>query len=374
MPEEENEERGILERVKNFFSTIGRGVERTGEVTSKAPGRVREVTRRESTSEEETSNLSDRLQELKKMEVEAPEEGEREWEEEEEWEDDREEELERPLSDRLADVFSGVFRGPASNMVGFFTGLEEDLYRANMDITPVRYLTLLLGIGTVVGIGSFLFVWLLLGSLLLMILSPPLAFLITIFIGRSRPRSRISSRASQINQEIPYALRHMSTQLSSGIGLPETMTSVADADYAALSEEFRRTLQDMRTGESMVEALTSLRDRVDSDALSRAIRQIQRTLRTGGNLSRTLSILADETAFDLRMNLRDYTQSLNMMAMIYMFAGAVIPPLLIVVMIVAKFMGGTSFPPEMVAVLYLGAIPFLLFYMVIMFKRMEPEV
>ena len=166
----------------------------------------------------------------------------------------------------------------------------------------------------------------------------------------------------------------MATQLSSGIGLPESMHSVADANYGALSEEFDRTLQEMRTGESMVGALTSLRERVDSEALERGIRQIQRTLTTGGNLSRTLSILADETAFDLRMNLRDYTESLNMMGMMYMFGGAVIPPMLIVIIIVGSFMGELGLSLPMLAGLYLGGLPFLLFYMVIMFKRMEPEV
>lgn len=311
---------------------------------------------------------------MRKLEVESPEErGEWEEEEEESWEEEREE-LQRPVSQRLADIFAGVFKSPAGKLAGFFTGLEEDLYKANMRITPERYLTFILGISTIVGISAFILTWLLFGSLLFMVIAPPLGFIITLFVGRSRPKSRISGRASEINQEIPYALRHMATQLSSGIGLPETMTSVSRADYGAFSEEFRRTLKDMRTGESMVEALTSLRERVESDALSRAVRQMQRTLRTGGNLSRTLSLLAEEAAFDLRMKLRDYTQSLNMMAMVYMFAAAVIPPLLIVVMIVAKFMGGSSFPPEAVAVLYLGAIPFLLFYMVIIFKRMEPEV
>ncbi len=377
--EEETEEegKGIGERIKGFFSFVGQGVEKTGEVTSKAPGQVRKVAGGPSTEEEEEeSGISDRLEELREMEVESP--GEREWEDEEEeegaWDEDREDELETPLSERLTDMFSGVFGGPAGSLAGFFTGLDEELYRANMDTTPERFLTLVLGISTIVAISSFLFLWLLIGSLLLMVLVPPVAFLVTLFVGRSRPRSRIGSIASEINQEIPYALRHMATQLSSGIGLPETMNSVAEADYGALSDEFEKTLQDMKTGESMVDSLSALRDRVDSDSLARPIRQVQRTLRTGGNLSRTLSLLADEAAFDLRMNLRDYTNSLNMMAMIYMFAAAVIPPLLIVVMIVAKFMGGSTFPTEMVAVMYLLAFPFLLSYMVIVFKRMEPEV
>lgn len=371
----EDEDKGKLDSIRNFFARIGRGVERTGEVTTKAPEGIRKAAKRETTAEEKPeTSLSDRLQELKRMEVEGPEAEEVEWEEEEEeWEEEREE-LKRPASERFADIFGGIFKGPASRLTGFFSGLEEDLYKADMGITPQRYLTFLLGVSTIVAIASFLFIWFLLGSLFFMAIIPPLAFLMTLVIGRRRPKSEIESRASEINQEIPYALRHLSTQLSSGIGLPESMTSVSNADYGALSEEFRKTLQDMRTGESMDEALAMMRYRIESDSMARAIRQIQRTLRTGGNLSRTLGMLADEAAFDLRMNLRDYTQSLNMMAMVYMFAAAVIPPLLIVVFILAKFMGQASFPPEMVAVLYLIAFPFLLSYMVVVFKRMEPEV
>ncbi len=381
MPEEEEDEsQGRFDSLKDFFSKIGRGVQRTGQVTTGAPKSVREAVKSEpETTEEEPSSLSDRLQELKQMEVEGTGPSETEWdeeeirEEEEEWEEEREE-LSRPASERFADIFSGVFMGPASRLAGYFTDLEEDLYKANMNITPERYITFLLGVSTIVAIASFLFIWFLLGSFLFMAIIPPLTFMLTLFVGRRRPKSKIASRASEVNQEIPYVLRHMATQLSSGIGLPESMTSVSKADYGVLSEEFNKTLQDMRTGESMNDALAMMRYRVESDSLTRAVRQIQRTLRTGGNLSRALGILADEAAFDLRMNLRDYTQSLNMMSMVYMFAAAVIPPLLLVVFIIAKFMGGASFPPAMVAILYLLGIPMLLGYMVLVFKRMEPEV
>jgi flagellar protein FlaJ len=166
----------------------------------------------------------------------------------------------------------------------------------------------------------------------------------------------------------------MSTQLSSGIGLPETMTSVSHADYGALSEEFGRVIRDMHTGISTDEALSAMDKRVESDALRRAIRQIQRTMRTGGDLAKILNTLADETAFDMRMRLRDYTQSLNMLTMVYMFVSAVIPAMLVVMMLVMGFMGGAMFPIEMIALLYLVLLPFMLFYFVRIIKRMEPKV
>lgn len=378
MPEDQEEESrpGILRR---FFSKIGNAVIKTGEVTTKTPERVKKAVGREpDTGGEKRINLLERLRELKRLETEGVEAEEIEWEEEE-WEE-RREELERPASDRVADVLAGFFSGPfrimADRLTGFylFSGLGEDLRRANMSVSVERYLTFVLGLSSLVGASAFLFIWLLIGSLPLSILAASGGFLVTALFGKLHPRFRIRTRAAEIDQEIPYALRHMATQLNSGTGLPESMTSVSRADYGALSEEFGRTLRDMRTGETMTEALTSLRNRIESDSLRRAIRQIQRTLRTGGDLAQTLSILADETAFNLRTKLRNYIQSLGVMTMIYMFASAVIPALLIVLMIVMNFMGGGFIPVEFMPLLYLLVIPSLLIYLVIIFKRMEPGV
>ncbi|MFW5913219.1 MAG: type II secretion system F family protein [Candidatus Hadarchaeota archaeon] len=371
MPKEKKEDRSLIKR---FFGAIGRGVIGTG----KATGKLKEKIGEGSESEEE-SELKRRLRGLKELESDKEywEMEQTDWEEEEtgeeEWEGERRE-LNRPVSDRVADVFYGPLKTPGRKLADFFTGLEDDLDRANMRISAQRYSVFLLGIGVITSIVTFTLVWLLTNSLLFSPLLSFVSFMIAVVVGRFRPKSIIGSRASEVNQQIPYALRHMAAQLSSGVGLPESMASVAKADYGALSDEFRRALREMRTGKSMNDSLVSMRERVGSDHLRSAVRQIQRTLRTGGNLAKTLDNLADEAAFDMRMNLRDYTQSLNMMTMIYMFGAAVIPSLLVVVMIVGNFIGGGFLTPTMMNLLYLGILPFMLFYLVIIFKRMEPEV
>ena len=205
------------------------------------------------------------------------------------------------------------------------------------------------------------------------ILAGFMGFLFTFAIGKSYPRRRAFARSVEVNRMLPYALRHMATQLTSGIGLPETMVSVSTADYGALSEEFGRTIHDVNAGMSMEEALEALDQRVNSEPLRRAIRQILRTLRTGGDLSRTLNVLADETAYEMRMKLRDYVQSLNLMTMIYMFASAVVPSMLMVVLMIMSSRGGGGMPPQTAGVLYLVLLPFMLFYFVFMIKRFEPR-
>ncbi len=303
---------------------------------------------------------------LREEEVKA----ERKLREEKTWEERVE--LKRPLSERLSGVFYSPLKRPARRLAKFFKGLDEDLYKANIRIAPERYVALMIGVSLIVSIFGFVLMLLLL-PIPLALVGGLFAFLLALMFGRTQPRRRAKARVVGINRVIPYGMRHMATQLSSGIGLPETMTSVSQADYGALSEEFGRVIRDMHTGMSTEEALATMDHRVDSEPLRRAVRQIQRTLRTGGDLAGILSTLADETAFEMRMKLRDYTQSLNMLTMIYMFASAVIPAMLIVTLAVGSRMGGMMLTPATAAVLFLILIPFMLFYFVMMIKRFEPR-
>jgi len=172
---------------------------------------------------------------------------------------------------------------------------------------------------------------------------------------------------------LPYALRHMGTQLSSGIGLPETIISVSKANYGVLSDEFNRIVRDMNKGLGFEEAITFLDKRVSSEPLQRATRQIRRALRTGGDLAKTLNLLADETAFEMRMKLRDYTQSLNMLTMIYMFISAVIPAMLMITINISAGGGRSGISPQVAGVIYLILLPFLLFYFILVIKGLEPR-
>ena len=353
--------------MKRFFSAIGGGMVKTGGAVQRVGwvGKRLEVP-------EKADEVTRRLHELKRLETlrQVELKAERELKKEEVWE--KREELKRPLSERLSGVFYSPLRSPAQRLARSLRGLDEDLYKANIRISPERYAALMIGTSLTVGISAIVLMGLLL-PIPLALLGGVFAFLLAFFLGRTQPKRTARARVVGVNRLIPYALRHLATQLSSGIGLPETMTSVSTADYGPLSEEFGRVIRDMHTGMSTEEALEAMNRRVDSEPLRRAIRQIQRTLRTGGDLARILNLLAEETAFELRMKLRDYTQSLNLVTMVYMFASAVIPAMLLVTITVAARMGGAVLAPAAMGVLYLVLLPFLLFYFVVMIKRLEPR-
>jgi len=255
-------------------------------------------------------------------------------------------ELKRSLSERLSEIFYSPLKRPAQRLAKFFKGLDGDLYKANIRIAPAHYVAFMIGVSLIVSVFAFVLMLLFL-PILFALVGGVFAFLLALIFSRTQPKRKAKARVVGVNRVIPYAMRHMATQLSSGIGLPETITSVSRADYGALSEEFDRVIRDMHTGMS--------------------------TEGTGGDLAGILHTLADETAFEMRMKLRDYTQSLNMLTMIYMFASAVIPAMLLVMIAVGGRMGGMMFTSTSAAVLFLIIIPFMLLYFVVMIKRFEPR-
>ena len=64
------------------------------------------------------------------------------------------------------------------------------------------------------------------------------------------PKLQKGKKSNEASRELPYALRQMATELRAGIGLHESMKSVALSGYGPLSEEFARTLEEIRYGET----------------------------------------------------------------------------------------------------------------------------
>jgi flagellar protein FlaJ len=134
-----------------------------------------------------------------------------------------------------------------------------------------------------------------------------------------------TQRAKAIDKDLPFALRHMATEIKAGIGIHKTMKSLVDAKYGVLSEEFERTLHDIEKGVATEDALVQMAERTPSENLSRAMLHVVRALKTGGNLSDIIGTIADDVAFELRMKMRDFVERLNLVGLFYMMVGIVFP-------------------------------------------------
>jgi flagellar protein FlaJ len=290
------------------------------------------------------------------------------------------EEVRRPLSERLAEVIANTFLGFSKRLQAYFVNIQEDLYRANIMMTASRYISLAVGVSAILaailtGAFSVMF-WSVVGAvggLVSAVLFFPF-FFIFLTLARMYPKNRVKTRSRSFSRELPFALRHMATQLSSGSGLLETMRSISLSDYGVLSEEFRRAILEIERGSTIEEAYERMNLRIDSPGLRKASRQIISTMRTGGNLASTLKVIADEVATDMRMKLKDFIQTLNTFSLMYMFV-VVVAPVLISTLLIALGIATKSFPVpvETMWLLYLTFFGISL-YMAFIIKRFEPRV
>ena len=155
------------------------------------------------------------------------------------------------------------------------------------------------------------------------------------------PKIQTQKSYSDLNQELPYALRHIGVELKSGKGLHDSLITIKNSDYGSLSDEFNRVLEEVKYGKSTEDSLLEMSHRVDSEGLSRTIQQIIGTLRVGGNLASSLEIIAKDITFDMHIKLKEYSQKLNSFILIYTFI-AILIPVVTLIMLMASMHGWHS--------------------------------
>lgn len=188
------------------------------------------------------------------------------------------------------------------------------------------------------------------------------------------PQMKQKRSYNDLNQELPYALRHMGIELKSGKGLHDTLITVSNANYGSFSHELNRVLEQVRYGVSTENALLEMSNRVGSDGLSRAIQQIIGTLRVGGNLAHSLEVIADDISFDMHVKLKDYSQRLNSFILIYTFVAILAPVILLIMLMAASTVMGDIIPSNMILLMYIFLFPMIVVFMGIFIKKLEPNI
>ena len=177
-----------------------------------------------------------------------------------------------------------------------------------------------------------------------------------------------------LNQELPYVLRHIGVELKAGKGLHDCMITIKNSDYSSLSDEFNRVLEEIKYGRTTEDSLLEMSHRVNSEGLSRTVHQIIGTLRVGGNLANSLEIIAKDITFDMHIKLKEYSQKLNSFILIYTFVAILIPVVTLIMLMAATTVMGDIVPANVVLILYLLFFPMLVVLMAIFMKRMEPQI
>ena len=188
------------------------------------------------------------------------------------------------------------------------------------------------------------------------------------------PKIKEQKNYSDINQELPYALRHMGIELKSGKGLHDSMVTIKNANYGSLSHEFNRVLEEVKFGKSTEDSLLEMSHRVKSDGLTRAIHQIISTLRVGGNLSGSLDVIAQDISFDMQIKLKEYSQKLNSFILIYTFIAILTPTISLIMLMAGSTVMGDVISSELLLIIYTLFFPMIVMFMGVFIKKLEPKI
>ncbi len=188
------------------------------------------------------------------------------------------------------------------------------------------------------------------------------------------PKIKEQKGYSDLNQELPYALRHMGIELKSGKGLHDTLLTIRDADYGTFSKEINRVLEEVKYGKSTESSLLEMSKRIKSEGLSRAIHQIIGTLRVGGNLAGSLDIIAKDISFEMQIKLKEYSQKLNSFILIYTFIAILAPVISLIMLMASSTVMGDVISSNLLILIYSVFFPMIVMFMGVFIKKLEPKI
>jgi flagellar protein FlaJ len=156
------------------------------------------------------------------------------------------------------------------------------------------------------------------------------------------PMQRAKSRAKSIENNLPFAVTHMSAISSSGIP-PEFMFSLIGGfkEYGEISEEANMIVRNIRTfGSSSIAAMKNVASQTPSKQLKEILMGISSTIETGGNLSAYLREMSEKALFDYRIKREKYIKTLSTYADIYTALLVAAPLFLLSTMAIMSIIGG----------------------------------
>jgi flagellar protein FlaJ len=256
--------------------------------------------------------------------------------------------------------------------------IEQDLMAARMDEDPDEYLGfavlkgLQLGMTTGLGLAAigFFFEESLLKNIGL-ITAPILTIFIFLTVGY-RPRIKAKRIARQVEKDLPYALRHMLIEVSSGISLYQAMVSVSE-DYGKASDEFKRIVSDIEGGKSQTEAIEDSITRTKSQMYRRSQWQIINSIKSGANVTETLESLVDTIIEEQKLEVENYGKDLNPFVLMYLMLAVIFPSLGVTLLIVLSSFTGVNITRTLFYGILGGLTVFQIFFLNLITTR-RPEV
>ncbi|MEO2152050.1 MAG: type II secretion system F family protein [Thermococcus sp.] len=156
------------------------------------------------------------------------------------------------------------------------------------------------------------------------------------------PYWRISKRIEDMEKNLPDAFFYLASSLRAGISFSEALEELTTAKFGALTEEFKKTVAEIKKGRSTVDALRAfaIRNR-KSQVIYRSMMIIIEALERGAPMSDVLVFVGNDVREILRIK-QERKASTGMQAMFFIITSGFVGPLILG--IVTKVMASMSGP------------------------------
>jgi len=262
--------------------------------------------------------------------------------------------------------------------------LESDLQNSNIPLYPDEYANFSVAIGFIVALLVSVLTLVIIQFNLSLLIFVIIAFILTIsvvsLIVVNLPSIQVKSGSSDVDKQLPFALRHLSALLTAGISIFDSIVSVSKTDYGHLAKELDKVVWDVKSGENLSDALDEASHRIGSRSFMRVTVHIRRALQMGGDIAKIISQIADDLTFEMRMKVSDFVEKLNAFAIVYIIGG-IVGPVVIAVFSVVGSAGsfqqqGIAASMDQFSLLFLMVIvfPMLMVLIAYIVHVMEPKV
>jgi flagellar protein FlaJ len=277
---------------------------------------------------------------------------------------------------RFADSTLSNFKSIKPHLKG--SGLK---YLLKAWVSMIFMTTFLAYIASVVGFVVFiiLFGFDFITSIYYVIFGPVLVASLTFMIMYIYPMQKAKSVKKSIEENLPFALIHMNSVVSSGIP-PEFMFELLSKfkDYGEVSKQAKLIVRNIKMfGMSSVNAIKHVSDRTPSPIFKEILSGISNTIEKGGNLPSFLKTMTEKALFEYRMKREQYNRTLAMLSDVYTAVLIAAPLMMLTALVMMNMIGGDFFGltvPDVIAMMTWVVIPGLNIFFIALIHTSYPKV
>ncbi len=273
-----------------------------------------------------------------------------------------------------------MFLDTSAKMIkkGYFSTLPVELKKSNLDILFESYVAMILFsvmisfIASIILLIFFLFfsfslTWPIItlydGSILTrffeLLLIPIVLPIIVFFALYFYPSAEKSSISNKIDEELPFAVIHMSSISGSGIEPTEIFRIIGlSKDYPALRKEIRKVLNQINIyGYDLVTALNNVSKSTSNSHLAELFGGLSTTINSGGNLSEFFQKRADSLLTSYKLEKEKSIKSAETFMDIYISVVIAAPMILMLMLVMITISGiQTPFSPFQLTMMTIGGV------------------